>query len=280
VQRKALGTGVIVDPAGRIITNAYVVEGATAVKVRLSDDRELDATVKGRDTALDIALLEVQGGRDLPYASLGSSEKLRVGEYVVAIGNPFGLGHTVTMGIVSAKGRELGAGAYDDFIQTDASINPGNSGGPLFDLHGQVIGINTAINAAAQGIGFAIPVDAVKDVLPQLVATGHVRRGRLGVAIEALDADAAKRVGLDRPRGALVREVEPGGPAQQAGLRPGDVIVGVEGAEVVHAHDLPRLVARHPPGSRIELRLRRGRETTNVAATLAELPEPKNPPSP
>ena len=160
--------------------------------------------------------------------SLGSSEALRVGEYVVAIGNPFGLGNTVTMGIVSAKSRAIGAGPYDDFIQTDASINPGNSGGPLFNLLGQVVGINTAINPQGRGIGFAIPVDALKDILPQLQSSGRVARGRLGVAIQSVDLALAKALGLERPKGAMVAEVEPGGPADRAGLRPGALLLRVD----------------------------------------------------
>ncbi|MDF2693258.1 MAG: HtrA protease/chaperone protein, partial [Labilithrix sp.] len=179
-KQKALGSGFIFDDKGHVLTNAHVVDGAETVKVRLSDERELRAKVKGRDERLDIAVLEIEGAKSLPFVPFGSSGVLRVGEPVVAIGNPFGLGHTVTTGIVSAKGRAIGAGPYDDFIQTDASINPGNSGGPLFDARGQVIGMNTAINPAGQGIGFAIPSDEIREVLPQLVADGHVKRGRLG----------------------------------------------------------------------------------------------------
>jgi len=166
LRRQAQGSGFIIDASGHVVTNAHVVKGASLVRVRLADDRELHAHVKGVDEQLDVAVLELEAARDLPVADLGSSEDLRVGEYVVAVGNPFGLGHTVTLGIVSAKSRSLGAGPYDDFIQTDASINPGNSGGPLFNLRGQVVGIDTAINPQAKGIGFAIPINAVRDVLP------------------------------------------------------------------------------------------------------------------
>ncbi len=231
-RQRALGSGFIIDPAGHVVTNAHVVEEADSVRVKLSDEREFDAKVKGRDPKLDLAVLELVGARDLPAVSLGSSEALRVGEYVVAIGNPFGLGNTVTMGIVSAKSRSIGAGLYDDFIQTDASINPGNSGGPLFNLRGQVVGINTAMNPHGQGIGFAIPVDALKDILPQLLSTGKVARGRLGVAIQSVDASLAKALGLDRPKGALVGEVEPGGPADRAGLRGGDLIVRIDQIDI------------------------------------------------
>ncbi len=272
MKQKALGSGFLVDSAGHVVTNAHVVDGADTVRVKLADDREFEAKVKGKDVRLDLALLELQGAKDLPTPeALGSSGDLRVGEYVVAIGNPFGLGHTVTMGIVSAKGRTIGAGPYDDFIQTDASINPGNSGGPLFNLRGQVVGINTAINPNGKGIGFAIPVDALKDVLTQLSTTGHVARGRLGVAIQGVDAPLAKALGLDRPKGALVGEVEPGGPAAKAGLQAGDVILGVDQAEVPRVEDLPRIVARHAPGSKVSLRVLRERNARSVDVTLDAL---------
>jgi serine protease Do len=256
------------------VTNAHVVADADLVKVKLADDREYRAKVVGKDERLDIAVLKLEDPpSDLPVTSLGSSEALRVGEYVVAIGNPFGLGNTVTMGIVSAKGRTIGAGPYDDFIQTDASINPGNSGGPLFNLRGQVVGINTAINPQGKGIGFAIPIDAVRDVVPQLLATGHVSRGRLGVVIQGMDEDLAKAVGLDHPHGALVEEVELASPAEKAGVRAGDVIVAVDGQDVPHSEDLPRLVARHAPGTQVKLAVVHDRQRRDVDVTLAPLKE-------
>jgi serine protease Do len=255
VKRRALGTGFIVDAAGHVVTNAHLVEDANNVRVTLGDERELDAKVRGRDARLDLAVLELEGLRDHPHAALGSSERLLVGEYVVAIGNPFGLGNTVTMGIVSGKGRELGAGPYDDFIQTDASINPGNSGGPLFNMRGEVVGINTAVNPSGQGIGFAIPVDALKDVLPQLLQRGAVSRGRIGISVQELTGPMAKALGLERTKGAVVGEVEPGGPADKAGIRAGDVIVGIDQSSIEHAHDVPRLVARRAPGTRVSLKL-------------------------
>src|SRR5579883_593436 len=177
------------------------------------------------------------------------------------------------MGIVSAKGRTIGAGPYDDFIQTDASINPGNSGGPLFNLLGQVVGINTAINPNGKGIGFAIPIDAVKQVLPELSTTGHVTRGRLGVVIQGMDEDLAKAVGLDRPHGALVEEVQPGSPAEKAGLKAGDVIVSVDGQNVPHSEDLPRMIAPHHPGTQVHLGVVRDRKTQDLAVTLGALKE-------
>src|SRR5262249_32526766 len=207
-------------------------------------DREGQGEVGGDNTGRCLAAPELVGADDLPTASLGSSEALRVGEYVVAIGNPFGLGHTVTMGIVSAKDRAIGAGPYDDFIQTDASINPGNSGGPLFNLKGEVIGINTAINPNGRGIGFAIPADALKDVLGQLITTGKVSRGWLGVAIQPVDATLGKALGTGGAKGALVAEVVPRGPAERAGIKAGDVIVSLDGSPVASSEDLPRMVAR------------------------------------
>ena len=274
--QRALGTGFMVDDHGHVVTNAHVIADADTVRVKLADDRELDAKVVGRDDKLDLAVLEVAGvGSNVPVASLGSSEQLRVGEYVVAIGNPFGLGHTVTMGIVSAKSRSIGAGQYDDFIQTDASINPGNSGGPLFDLRGQVVGINTAINPNGRGIGFAIPVDMLKEILPQLIAKGSVSRGRLGVSYQNIDTSLAKALGIDRPRGALVGEVEKGSAAERAGIRSGDVIVAIDQTEVPTAADLPKTVAHHAPGSKIAVKLVRDKNEKTLDVTLDETPTDK-----
>lgn len=273
-RRMGLGSGFIIDSAGYVITNAHVVEGASEVRVRLADEREFDAKVTGRDPKLDLALLKLENATNLPVAPLGSSESLRVGEPVLAVGNPFGLGHTVTTGIVSAKARAIGLGPYDDFIQTDASINPGNSGGPLFNTRGEVVGINTAIRAGATGIGFAIPVDALKDVLPQLREKGYVERGRLGVGFQPISKDLATALGLSDPKGALVSAVEPNGPAALAGLRDGDVIVSIENEAVEHANDLPRMVARHSPGERVKLGILRNGERTELTATLDKLDEP------
>ncbi len=272
MKQQALGSGFLVDAQGHVVTNAHVIDGADVVKVKLADDREFRAKVVGKDTRLDVAVLALENApRDLPVASLGQSDGTRVGEYVVAIGNPFGLGNTVTMGIVSAKGRTIGAGPYDDFIQTDASINPGNSGGPLFNLRGQVVGINTAINPNGKGIGFAIPIDAVRQVLPQLLATGHVQRGRLGVVIQPMDGDLAKALGLDRARGALVEEVEPGSPADKAGVKAGDVVLAVDGQDVPHSEDLPRMVAPHAPGSQVRVTVWHDRKSRDVSVTLATM---------
>lgn len=270
-EQRAMGSGFIVDPDGYVVTNNHVIENADQVTVRLTDRRVFRATVVGRDPKLDIALIKLEGAKDLPSVVLGDSDKLRVGEYVVAVGNPFGLGHTVTMGIVSAKDRTIGAGPYDDFIQTDASINPGNSGGPLFDLRGTVVGINTAIHAQGQGIGFAIPVNMVRGALHQLRETGHVTRGKLGLVFQPVTDDLARALKLDRPIGALVSEIEPNGPADKAGLRPGDLILGVNGTQVLDGNQLPRLIARNAPGETVTLDIVRAGKSQTVRATLGAL---------
>jgi serine protease Do len=272
-RQQGVGTGFIVDPDGHVVTNAHVVEGADQVRVKLDDDREFDATVRGRDERLDLAVLELKGAKNLPSVAFGQSDELRIGEYVVAIGNPFGLSHTVTMGIVSAKSRTIGAGPYDDFIQTDAAINPGNSGGPLFNTRGQVVGINTAINPAGSGIGFAIPVDALKDVLPQLLEKGSVSRGRLGALVQPVEPSVAKALGLDKPTGALVAEVERGSAGEKAGLQPGDLITKVNGTEVKRSSELPRLVARNAPGSTVTLTVLRDKKERSLRATLDAIPD-------
>jgi serine protease Do len=276
MKQQALGSGFLIDDQGHVVTNAHVIDDADVVKVKLTDDREYTAKVIGKDPQMDLAVLQLQNATDLPEpVSLGSSDALRVGEYVVAIGNPFGLGNTVTMGIVSAKGRTIHAGPYDDFIQTDASINPGNSGGPLFNLRGQVVGINTAINPNGKGIGFAIPVDELKDVVGQLLSSGHVARGRIGVVIQGVDAPLAKALGMDRPHGALIGEVEADGPGAKAGLQPGDLIEQVDQMDILHSEDLPRTIARHAPGTRVNLKvLRSGKEQT-FGVTLAAITDEK-----
>jgi serine protease Do len=275
--RSALGTGFIIAPDGYVVTNAHVVEGADQVKVRLADDRDFEADVVGRDLKIDLALIKLRGAKDLPVAALGTSEQLRVGEHVLAVGNPFGLGHTVTLGIVSAKARSIGAGPYDDFIQTDASINPGNSGGPLFNWHGDVIGINTAIRAGANGIGFAIPVDALKDILPQLREKGHVERGKLGLLFQPITSDLARALGLSSSKGALVAELEPGGAADRAGIKAGDVIIGVNGTSINHAEELPRNVARNAPGAQIKVTVLRSGKPFEVTAKLDALADDDDP---
>jgi serine protease Do len=206
---------------------------------------------------------------------MGSSTDLKVGDWVIAIGNPFGLGHTVTAGIVSAKGRVIGAGPYDDFIQTDAPINPGNSGGPLFNMQGEMVGINTAIVASGQGIGFAIPIDLVKPLIPQLEKTGEVTRGYLGVSIQSITPELAKAMKLEEHQGALVAEVTPGSPAAKAGIHRGDVIVGFNGETVKDSHDLPAMVAKTPVGEKVTLSLRRDGKTEAVPVKVGKLPSEK-----
>ena len=224
----------------------------------LATQEEFDATLVGRDPKTDLALIKVKSPKPLPTVPFGSSDTLEVGEWVLAIGNPFGLGHTVTSGIVSAKGRIIGAGPYDDFIQTDASINPGNSGGPLFNMRGQVIGINTAIISGGQGIGFAIPINLAKEVLLQLHTKGSVTRGWLGVAIQRISPDLLKAFNLDDTHGALVSDVMADGPAAKAGLQRGDVIIGFQGNKVQDSTELPRMVAAIAPGTKVQVEVLRG----------------------
>jgi serine protease Do len=234
-KEQSLGTGFLISADGFILTNNHVVNGADQIKIRLSDDRTFDATVRGTDEKLDLALLKIDASTELPFVPLGNSDDIRVGEWVLAIGNPFGLGHTVTAGIVSAKGRVIGAGPYDDFIQTDASINPGNSGGPLFNIKGEVIGINTAIVARGQGIGFAIPINMAQDVLPQLKSDGKVTRGWLGVQIQPLTEELAKSFGIKESKGALVTSVVADSPADRG-----------KGRSESYAHAVPQRQNAYP----------------------------------
>jgi len=272
---QSLGSGVIVDPEGYVLTNNHVIENARMIMVRLSDEQEYEARVVGRDPATDLALLKINARRALPAAKLGDSQALRVGDWVLAIGSPFGLEQTVTAGIVSAKGRAIGAGPYDEFIQTDAAINPGNSGGPLVSTRGEVIGINSAIfsqSGGSVGIGFAIPINLAKELIPQFKTRGRVSRGWLGVAIAPVTPEVAKRLGRTSREGAVVTELVPNGPAARAGVRSGDLIVAFQGTQVRRAGELPRLVARASAGSAAELRLvRDGREQV-ISVRLGELP--------
>jgi serine protease Do len=270
-ERTGAGTGFIIDEQGYIITNEHVVHDADEVTVKLADERQFPADVVGRDPKLDLALLKIKGSGKFPAVRLGGSQNLRIGEHVLAVGNPFGLGHTVTLGIVSAKSRFIGATSYDDFIQTDAAINPGNSGGPLFNWRGEVVGIATAIRPGANNIGFAIPVDALKDVLPQLRDKGHVVRGKLGLVFQPISNDLATALKMSTPKGALVASVESGGSAARAGLKPGDVIVAVNGVDIQHAEELPRNVARNAPGTQIGVVFVRDGKRQEVKATLDTL---------
>jgi serine protease Do len=274
---RSLGSGFIVNSTGFIVTNNHVVDGATEIRVTLSDGRELSAKVLGRDPKTDIALLKVEA-TGLPAIPLGDSSRLQVGEPVMAIGNPFGLEQTVTTGIVSATGRVIGEGPYDDFIQTDASINPGNSGGPLINAQGQAVGINAAIvsrSGGSVGIGFAIPVNLAKPVLTQLAASGHVVRGYLGVTIQRVTTDLAKGFKLPDAHGALVASVADAGPAKAAGLRAGDVIVEYDGHKLARSDELPRLVAETPVGRDVVLAAVREGKTLTLSARIAKLAEPE-----
>ncbi len=264
LKRQSLGSGFIINKEGYILTNFHVIANATEIIVTLPENKkEYKATVTGQDRNLDIALIKIDAGEDLPSAVLGDSEALQTGEWVLAIGNPFGLGGTVTAGIVSQKGRIIGAGPYDNFIQTDASINPGNSGGPLFNLNGEVVGINTAIIAGGQGIGFATPINMVKEVLAQLKEKGKITRGWIGVGVQELTPELAESFGLKEPHGVLVSFISPGAPADKAGLKIGDIITTFEGKPVRDMNELPRIVALTPPGKNAEVKLLRdGKEKT------------------
>jgi serine protease Do len=272
-RRRSLGSGFIINREGYIVTNNHVVENASDIKVSLSDKEEYDAKVIGRDPKTDVALIKIEAKKDLPAVALGDSSKLRVGEWVMAIGNPFALGHTVTTGIVSAKGRSIGAGPYDEYIQTDASINPGNSGGPLFNMNGEVIGINTAIIASGQGIGFAIPINVAKDMLVSLRDKGRVVRGWLGVQVQRITPELAKSFGMDRERGALVADVMPDTPAAKAGIERGDIILEFNGRKIDEMNDLPRVVASTPPDTQVPMKLLRKGQEKVVQVKVAELKE-------
>ena len=275
-RQKSLGSGFVIDRQGFILTNNHVVENSEEIVVRLSDEREFKAEVVGRDAKTDIALIKIKTGADLPTVPLGNSRRLEVGEWVLAIGNPFGLEHSVTAGIVSAKGRQIGAGPYDNFIQTDASINPGNSGGPLINLSGEVVGINTAIFSRGGGnigIGFAIPINLVKELLPQLKSKGKVTRGWLGVVIQRVTPEIGESLGMKKARGALVASVTRGGPAKKAGVKVGDVIVEYEGEAVRASSDLPILVARTVVGTQAGLKVLREGKEVELRVVIGELKE-------
>jgi len=268
----ALGSGFVISKEGLIITNNHVVEKATEIKIKLHNGKEYDAKLVGRDPKTDLALIQVAPDKDFPTpAVLGDSDALRVGDWVMAVGNPFGLGHTITTGIISAKSRILGAGPYDDFLQTDAAINPGNSGGPLFNMTGQVIGINTAIIAQGQGLGFAIPVNMAKDLLPQL-KTGKVVRGWLGVMIQDITPKLAESFGLKSAKGVLVSDVVKGSPAEKSGLKQGDVIMRFDAKEIENAHKLSQVVAATAPDTRVKVDIRRNGNAKTVSLTIGTMP--------
>jgi len=271
---RSLGSGFIIDPKGYVVTNNHVVEGADKIKIILVGGKEYQATVKGRDPKTDLALIQiVNPPAELPFLKLGDSDAIQVGDWVMAVGNPFGLGHTVTQGIISAKGRVIGAGPYDNFLQTDASINPGNSGGPLLNLKGEVIGINTAILASGQGIGFATPSAIAKPVILQLESKGKVVRGMIGVQVQNVTPELAKSFGMAEAHGALVAEVNPESPAAKAGIHQGDIIIEFNDRPINEMNELPRMVADTAPGAKATLKvLREGKEKT-LNLTIVELSE-------
>lgn len=270
-KQRSMGSGFVISADGYIVTNNHVVEGADEVKVQFrNNEKPMSAKIVGRDPETDLALLKIDGKSGLPFLEFGDSGKIKVGEWVLAIGNPFGLENTVTLGIVSAKGRIIGAGPFDNFIQTDASINPGNSGGPLIDLEGKVIGINTAIVASGQGIGFAIPSNMAKDVIAQLREGKSVKRGWLGVSIQDIDENTAKALGMTDTKGALVTSVMEGQPAAKAGIKTGDVITAVAGEKIENSNELLRRVAGLRPGESAELTLTRKGSPVTVTVTLGE----------
>ena len=271
-----LGTGFVIEPDGLIVTNAHVVDGAETVKVTLEDGRKFDATVIGTDPSTDLALVRIAGVSDLPTVSFGDSDALQVGEDVVAIGNPFGLGNSVTSGIISALGRDIQSGPYDNFIQTDAAINKGNSGGPLFSTDGKVVGINTAIlspSGGSVGIGFAIPANLAQQVVADLEADGHVSRGWLGVAIQPVSEDTAAALGMDVPEGVLISSFTPDTPAATAELKRGDIVLAVNGTEVKTPAELSRAIAMEAPGSTVTLSLLRANAPMEVTVALGTRPD-------
>jgi serine protease Do len=272
----SLGSGFIIDPAGFIVTNNHVIENADEIMVLTHDNEELKATIVGRDEKTDLALLKVDAGKPLPYVKWGDSDELRVGDWVMAIGNPFGLGGTVTAGILSARQRDINSGPYDDYMQTDASINRGNSGGPMFNMDGEVVGINTAIfspSGGSVGIGFAIPANLAKPIIDQIKQFGKPKRGWLGVRIQTVSPELAEGLRLKDPRGALVASVTKGGPADKAGLKQGDVVLKFDGKDITQMRGLPRVVAETATGKQADVVIwRQGKEMT-LKVTVGELTE-------
>jgi serine protease Do len=273
----ALGSGFIIDSSGYVVTNNHVIDGAEEIEVILHDDTRLPAKLIGTDDKTDIALLKVESDKPLPAVGWGDSDKLRVGDWVLAIGNPFGLGGTVTAGIVSARGRNINAGPYDDFIQTDASINRGNSGGPMFDSEGKVVGVNTAIFSPSGGnigIGFAVPSSMAEPVVAQLKETGRVTRGWLGVSIQTVTEEIAEGLGMAAPTGALIAQVQPDGPAEKAGLKQGDVVLRFDGKTIGEMRELPRVVAQTDVGRTVPVDILRGGKERTVSVKVAEMSDP------
>lgn len=269
-KQRSLGSGFIISDDGYIFTNNHVVEKADKILVKLSDDKEYEAKIIGTDAKTDIALIKIKPKNSLPVVEIGDSDKVRVGEWVVAIGNPFGLEQTVTAGIVSAKGRVIGAGPYDNFIQTDASINPGNSGGPLFNMDGKVIGINTAIVAQGQGIGFAIPINMAKNIMEDLKTKGKVTRGWLGISVQDISEDIAKNLNHKSRNGAIVTEVFKGDPADLAGIKEEDIITEINGKPVKDTHDLLLKIAGLHVGEKVSIKVVRDGKEMIISVVVSE----------
>ena len=274
-KQPSLGSGFIIDKKGYVVTNNHVIEDADQIKVKVADDMEFDAEVVGRDANTDLALLKIESGKDLPFLAMGNSDELKIGQWVVAIGSPFGLEHTVTAGIVSAKGRVIGSGPYDDFIQTDASINPGNSGGPLLNMKGEVVGINTAIIASGTGIGFAIPVNLAEGIIAQLKSEGEVTRGWLGVAIQDLTKEMAEYYGLKDRKGVLVADVFKGDPADKAGIQPKDIILEVNDEMIETSRQLTAMIASLKVGENAKVVVFRNGKQKTFSVELAKRSDEK-----
>ena len=274
-KQRSLGSGFIIDSDGYVVTNNHVVEGADKIKVFLKNEKEYDAEIIGRDANTDIALIKIMSDDDFPVIQLGDSDALKVGQWVIAIGNPFGLGHTVTAGIVSAKGRIIGSGPYDDYIQTDASINPGNSGGPLLNMQGEVVGINTIIIAGGTGIGFAIPINLAKEIVAQLKDSGEVTRGWLGVSIQDLPKDLADYFGIEDRQGVLIADVVPGDPADQAGIKAQDIVLEINGEKVKDSKALLKKVAKLKVGTTAKLKILRNGKTKYIKVKVAKRDDAK-----
>lgn len=272
-KRKGLGSGFIFSEDGYIVTNNHVVERTNDIKVILQNGDSYPAKIIGTDPKSDLALLKIEPKTKLPAVKFGNSDRLEIGDWVLAIGNPFGLGHTVTSGIISAKGRSLGLGSYDDFVQTDAAINPGNSGGPLFNFQGEVIGVNTAIIAGGQGIGFAIPVNMAKNIVSQLRNEGKVVRGWIGVYVQPVTPEIAESLKLQDDDGALVADVTEGGPADKAGIKRGDIIIELNGNKIDEMPELPKMVASKSPGTKAKVTVLRDGKEKVLNVKLGELPE-------
>lgn len=273
----SLGSGFIIDPSGTVVTNNHVIENGDEIEVTLTDGRTFSTTLIGRDPVTDLAVLQIQSAdENFPYVSFGDSDAARVGDWVFAIGNPFGLGGSLTAGVISARGRDIGFGRYDDFIQTDVAINTGNSGGPLFNLNGDVVGVNTAIyspTGTSVGISFSVPSAIAERVVGQLIEYGETRRGWLGVSVQNVDSDLAESLGLSTPRGALVRRITPAGPAAEAGLQEGDLVLSFDTFDIVDDRMFSRLVAETEIGRRVQIRVQRRGQPVTLAATVERLTE-------